>query len=317
MVSYTYMRFKQAFVTGASGFVGRALVDELIGNNIKIVALTRDKDNSDLPHEVRMVTGDLNSLSKVSEVIWECDVVFHLAARTPGSGASKEDYEFANVQGTANVIEGCMLNRKRLVYISSVNVELFRQGKIADPYSETKSRAEKLVENAVQAELDAVIVRPAYVFGNVSGRAGNLVDRSLGKGMPVLVAPDRLFCPVFVGDLARATRLAAESGERGAVFTIAGDCVTLREFVGRTCAASGQRNPRFTVPTWLGSMLLKTVWGIRPVTRWTPPITVSAFKTDAVFDGTAASAQLGFEYTPIERLFGASDPGSISTGGNK
>ena len=299
----------KVFVTGATGLVGRALVNELISNGIAVSAIVRDEGSAQLPQTVRSVRCNLNDLSPAHEEISTSDVVLHLAARTPRSGVTSGEYEKTNVDGTTNVISECTRAEKRLVYVSTVNVELFRLGRLRDVYSETKTRAEGMVEDAVANGLDAVIIRPAYVFGNVQGTSGKLVDRILRGRIPVLPAPNRMFCPVFAGDLAKAIRLAAEKGERGSIHTIAGRCTTLKEFVADVCAANAIKPPLLVVPTWLVSIPISIMWRIRRLTRWSPPVTIDSLKTGAVFDGGVASQQLGFEYTSIQTLF---DRGSTS-----
>jgi dihydroflavonol-4-reductase len=304
MVSDIQNRFKSAFVTGATGFVGRALVDDLLRHNFDVTALVRNESKANLPDEVTIAQGELGDLSHFDEIVGGCDVVLHVAALTPSVGVSSEEFSSTNVDGTARVIELCHQTAKRLVYVSTVNVVPFRSGASNDAYSKSKSEAEQLVVDAVGRGLDAVIVRPAYVFGNQPGQAGKLVDRLLAENLRVIPASERRFCPVFVGDLSTAIRLAIDRSERGSVHTVAGDCQTLGEFIDNICRYGNLKRPKIRIPYWISIIALQVAWTVRPVSRITPPLTVSSLRSSEYFDGALASANLGFEYTPISDLFG-------------
>jgi dihydroflavonol-4-reductase len=303
MVANHTVSIRQVFVTGSTGLVGNALVEELLAQQIGVTALVRSESSPAIPPGVQLVTGGLSDLSLFSGIISKCDAVLHLAAKTPGSSGSDSEFEITNIEGTANVIEECVRAGKRLVYVSTVNVELFRQGRVQDRYSESKSIAEQYVTDAMNEGLDAVIIRASYVFGNVPGKAGALVDRIFSGRIYILPASDRVFCPVFAGDLAKAIVLAARTGTGGSTNIIAGECTSLKEFVNRVCALTGRAPARATIPIWMATVPLSVMWALRPLTHWTPPLTVGALRTKAVFDGAPAGAVLGFEYRTIEELF--------------
>ena len=307
MIANPPASINRVFVTGATGLVGRALVDELIISGLHVSAMDRDPLHSRLPSGINGVHSDLQHISTAAAAeIADCDAVIHAAAQTPQIGVPVSEYREVNIEGTERIIDQCTKANKRLIYVSSVNVELFRTGRARDAYSESKSAAEYLVNNAVASGLDGVIVRPSYVFGNVRGHAGKLVDRILEDRISLLPASDRKISPVFVGDLARAIRLAAMGALSGSIHTIAGKCSTLKEFVNKICDLLGQPRPLITIPIWLAAVPLAVLWKLESVTRWTPPMTLDSLRTSSVFDGQISAQQLGFEYSPLEGLFSKS-----------
>ncbi|MEE8046558.1 MAG: hypothetical protein V3T49_06955, partial [Dehalococcoidia bacterium] len=165
------------------------------------------------------------------------------------------------------------------------------------------ARAEDLVLEAVEGGMNAVIVRPATVFGRESGRGGLIVNRLLAGGLKVLPAPSRMISPVWSGDLATALIRAAESGAVGQTYTVAGPTITPREFVDLVCEGAGVQAPRISIPAWAIAVPLQLAWWASKLTPWKPPVSVQAVRKGSTHDGSAAARELGFEYTPIPEVF--------------
>jgi len=119
----------------------------------------------------------------------------------------------------------------------------------------------------------------------------------------VVPSSERRFCPVYSGDLATAISLASSSGQSGSIFTIAGECINLGEFIDGICESANVRRPLLRVPSWIAVSLLRVAWALRPITRITPPLAVSSLRSSEAFDGSGAAEELGFEYTPLSELF--------------
>ena len=66
---------KKALVTGANGFVGSALVRELVKNNVEVIALDRDGCNNNIPKNVRFVAHELSESSKLADIIPDRDIL--------------------------------------------------------------------------------------------------------------------------------------------------------------------------------------------------------------------------------------------------
>ena len=303
MVSDPSLSFKHAFVTGATGIVGVPLCRKLAEKSAKVTAFSRSAGVFEFPAGVEGVGGDILDKKSLRAATENSDVIFHVAAAVHGSAKSSEEFERVNVLGTENVIEIAKEIGAKLVYVSSVNVAGFRSGELEDPYAATKSQAESLVEEAASAGLDAVVVRPATVFGAEPGRAGLIVDRLLSGSLKILPAPSRMISPVWSDDLADALIAAGNTGDRGSVYTVAGPSMTTGEFVASVCRARGLRKPLLSMPAWMIAIPLQIAWWLKGVTQLTPPVSIESLLHGSTHDGSRASQDLGIEYTPIEKIF--------------
>ena len=304
MVTDPSMFFKHAFVTGATGMVGVPLCAKLKQTGARVTAFSRGSKTIGQVSGINQAFGDIVDTCVLEDAVADADVIFHVAGAVHGSVATFEEFERVNVTGTENVIRAACKTSARMVHVSSVNVQGFQRGYLRDSYAATKSRAEELVLRATEDGLDAVIVRPATVFGSEQGNAGLLIDRLLSGSLKALPAPSRKISPVWSEDLAQALIKAAESGETGRIYTIAGPTITSREFVLSVAESSGLSFPRITIPTGLIAVILQLAWRFRMITRWTPPVSVESLRAGSVHDGTRAANELGFSYTPIKNIFG-------------
>ncbi|MCH7972249.1 MAG: NAD-dependent epimerase/dehydratase family protein, partial [Chloroflexi bacterium] len=150
MVADTPVRFKHAFVTGATGIVGVPLCEKLTEIGVRVTAYSRTTGDFGLPSVVRHARGDILDPAELAKAAAGSDVVFHLAAAVHGSASTLADFERMNVTGTENVILVASEAGARLIHVSTVNVDGFRQGTLTDAYATTKARAEELVLDAVK-----------------------------------------------------------------------------------------------------------------------------------------------------------------------
>ncbi len=303
MVTDSLLSFKHAFVTGGTGIVGVPLCRRLVEMGVRVTVYSRKTGEPVLPDGVRHVQGDVLDRSSVVAAARSADVIFHAAAAVHGSASTCSEFERMNVIGTENVIHAVRELGARLVHVSTVNVEGYRRGALADAYAATKSKAEELVAEAVDEGIEATIVRPATVFGDEAGRAGMIVDRLLAGKLAALPGPSRRISPVWSGDLANALIRAAVVGRSGSTYTVAGPTVSTGEFVRSVCDASGLKRPLVLIPGWIFAVPLQLAWWLKAVTRWTPPISVESLLNGSPYDGSSAAGELGFSYTAIDRIF--------------
>jgi thioester reductase-like protein len=178
------------FVTGATGFIGRHLVECLLEREGTVYVLVREGSRARLeelisrwgapPDRIIPVTGDLTApmlgLSDEDAArLEDVDHFFHLAAVYDMS-ADDETNRRSNVEGTKNAVDlANRLRARRLHHVSSIAVSgrhrglftenMFDEGqKLADPYSQTKFESEKLVRE--RAQVPWRVYRPAIVVGH-------------------------------------------------------------------------------------------------------------------------------------------------------
>lgn len=194
----------RVLVTGANGFIGRALCHTLTARNVAVRAAVRSP--AALPAEVRTV-GEIGPSTEWRRVLAHVDTVVHLAGRAHVLHDTAADplgaYRAVNVAATARLARECAAARvPRLVFVSSIKVNgersfgvPFTEGdppEPTDPYGVSKLEAEQeLRAIAGSTELEVVVVRPCLVYG--PGVRGNLARllRAIDRGLPLPFASVR------------------------------------------------------------------------------------------------------------------------------
>ncbi|WP_324828168.1 NAD-dependent epimerase/dehydratase family protein [Qipengyuania zhejiangensis] len=142
-------------LTGATGFVGQAVLDEAERRGLSVSALTRREQPA--RSNVTWVEGSLSDTASLHRLCEGATSVLHVAGLT--NTPDPATFEAANVGGTVSVLEGARAARiKRLVFVSSLSAR--EPGLSA--YGASKAKAEAVVE---QSGLDWTIVRPPGVYG--------------------------------------------------------------------------------------------------------------------------------------------------------
>lgn len=167
----------KALVTGGGGFLGSAIVRQLVARGDNVRSFSRNTYPTLARLGVDQAVGDLADAWAVKKAVSGCDIVFHAGAKA-GAWGPYQAYYTANVLGTQHILQACMAcGVKRLVYTSSPSVVF--NGKdmegvnestpYADhfdaPYPETKAKAEKMVLQENNDTLATVALRPHLIFG--------------------------------------------------------------------------------------------------------------------------------------------------------
>jgi nucleoside-diphosphate-sugar epimerase len=148
-------------VTGASGFIGSALVDRLLRDGHSVRALLHQKTSAALDSRVRYVTADLTDPSSLPAAVSDIDVIFHCAALVKDYGSKKEILK-VNLQGTKNLIEACENKVHRFIFLSHLHSKSTRN---AGAYSSSKALAEQyLIKKYQKEKFPVVIIRPGNVY---------------------------------------------------------------------------------------------------------------------------------------------------------
>ena len=135
---------KNVLITGASGFIGSWLSEELIERKAKVIAFDLRKGLLEESNNLQFVEGDLLNAKLVEEVLQEreIDSVFHLASQSIISASIEKPFETfeANIKGTWNLLEACRKNGKieRIVLASSGRIYCNSPDKMLSDYSKAK-----------------------------------------------------------------------------------------------------------------------------------------------------------------------------------
>jgi len=191
-------------VTGANGFVGRALCDEAVARDIRVRGATRRICHFDNGVE-NVIVDALDANTDWSAALNGVDTVIHLAARVhvmrDDAADPLSEFRKINRYGTEHLARSAAASGvRRLVYVSSIKVngEESPAGHIyseqddpapLDPYGISKWEAEQALQRiAHETDLEVVIVRPPLVYG--AGVKGNFTQmmRAVARGIPLPLA---------------------------------------------------------------------------------------------------------------------------------
>lgn len=240
----------KTLVTGGGGFLGRAIVEQLLLRGDDVTVFARGNYPAVEALGAALIRGDLQDAAAVSQACAGVDAVFHVAAKTDYWG-SWESFYGPNVTGTQNVIAACRRHAvPKLIFTSSPSVVANGQHRAGVDestsypdhfegcYPHTKMLAEKLVLNANCPDLLTVALRPHVVFGPRDTHIiPRLIDRALsGKLFRVGDGRNKLDV-TYIDDAARAHLQAADALRPGspaagsAYFISQGEPVNLWDFV--------------------------------------------------------------------------------------
>lgn len=240
----------KAIVTGGGGFVGRAVVGQLVDKGVETAVIGRGRYLEIERLGCRILRGDIRDQSFLAHAFKGYDTVFHVAAKA-GIWGGQEEYETVNVTGTNNVISACLANRiDTLVYTGTPSVvfngedigggdeTLPYANRFLCHYAETKARAEQSVLGANSNVLKTCSLRPHLVWGPGDP---HLIPRLLGRGKRGVLrqvggGQNRVDIS-YIDNVAQAHLLAAEnlkstaSAAGKAYFISQGEPVVLWEWV--------------------------------------------------------------------------------------
>ncbi len=306
------------FVTGGSGFVGGRLIERLVAGGIEVRALARSESSAErvAAAGARPVGGDLSDEAALAEGMAGCGLVVHAAAKIDQWGR-REEFAEVNIRGTERVVEAARgASVDRLVFVGTEAVCADGSPMVevdeSEPYAEfpvslyawSKREAERAVLAADPAHLEAVVVRPRFVWG-----AG---DRSLLPGFVDAVERGRF---AWIGGGRHRTSTchvdnAVEGLIRGAAYGEPGEVyfvtdrqpVEFREFVTELLATREVVPPDRELPRWLArwsAVVAEGVWRLFRLDG-TPPVTRTAadlLGVEVTIDDSKAAERLG--YAPV------------------
>jgi dihydroflavonol-4-reductase len=280
-------------VTGATGFVGSAVVRRLVASSVAVRALVRPGSNQrnleGLP--VTVVTGDLTDPASLQRALAGCKGLFHVAADYRLWVRDPAAMYHTNVEGTRALLQAAArAGLERIVYTSSVaTLGLRADGQPSDEDTES-SLADMIGHYKRSKYLAEEVVRE--LAPTPTGRM--IVDALAGR-MPAYV--DTGLNMVHVDDVAAGHLLAYERGTVGRRYVLGAEDMTLQEILGELARISGRRPPRFRIPHTAVLPVAHLAEGWARISGREPGITVDGVrlaKKRMFFSSARAQRELGY-----------------------
>jgi dihydroflavonol-4-reductase len=315
----------KVLVTGASGFVGSAVVRSALKEGFEVRALVRSSSpRTNLTGlDVEIAEGDIRDPAAMGKALQGVRFLFHVAADyriwTPDPDAMFR----TNVLGTKVVMDAARRGGvERIVYTSSVATlrpphgaepsdeeQRLDESEAIGPYKRSKVAAERAVEQMAAQGLPVVIVQPSTPIGTRDIRptpTGRVIVEAAAGRIPVFVETGLNL--VAVDDVADGHLLALKNGQIGRRYILGGDNVSLSEFLTRIALRTGRAPPRMRVPRWPLFPLAAAAQAMARLTGREPLLTWDGLKMSRhfmFFTSDRARRELG--YAPRSYLEGLED----------
>ncbi|OQS03664.1 hypothetical protein THRCLA_04018 [Thraustotheca clavata] len=307
-----------AFVTGASGFLGRNLIEALQHKGWQIIAMHRA--NSNIKHlkelGVECRSADMCDATSIAQVMpSQVDAVFHLAANTTFWKEWHDQQWRDNVDGTKSMCEAALGQRaKRFVFVSStasygyrddiLREDLEQKGSEAPiNYFRSKAAAENEVRAAVARGLQAVIVNPAHIIGPYDQKGWVRIFRQVAEDKLTGIPPGGgAFC--YAPFVAEAIISAAERGAVGQNYLLGGPEVSFLELIHEASRVLGKNETRKPLPPFLLRLVGRWNEFIAKFNHQEPELTYEGSLVVCMnirIGSTKAQDELGYKTQAIEK----------------
>ncbi|PHI06895.1 NAD-dependent epimerase/dehydratase family protein [Fusobacterium polymorphum] len=214
----------KVLLTGATGFLGKYVIDELKNNSYQVVAFGRNEKigKALIDKNVEFFKGDIDNLDDLFKASQDCLAIIHAAALSTVWGRW-EDFYNVNVLGTKNVIQVCEEKNLKLVFVSSPSIyagakdqldvkedEAAKENNL-NYYIKSKIMAENIIKSS---KLNYMIIRPRGLFGvGDTSIIPRLLELNKKIGIPLFVDGKQKVDITCVENVAYALRLALENNQ--------------------------------------------------------------------------------------------------------
>ncbi len=251
---------KTIFITGSTGFIGRAVLDELVSRNYAVRALVRSKRSA--TSQVTYLAGDLFDQQLLDRGMKDVSAVIHLVGIIREKKSAGQTFERIHHQGTISIIDAARRNGvRRFLHMSALGSEPDSRSE----YALTKYQAEQYLK---KTDLDYTIFRPSLVIGKSGEFTEMLRAWASYRKVPWLFMPyfgkgllgqrSALVQPIRVDDVANAFAGAVERSDlSGKTIDLVGpEQMDWREMYRRAAIAMvGEKRLSIGLPIWYARLL--------------------------------------------------------------
>lgn len=307
------------FLTGATGYIGKALCLRLRAAGHELRALVRATSRTETLTGIGVATfvGDLADRASMREGMSGADWVVHAAAELDLEAAAGR-MERANVEGSENVASlAAKLGVPRFLSISSIarwggspddgtpaTEQTPQRLPLPTRYSRTKAAGEEAIRAWAKRGLAVNTVFPSLVYGPPGKKSGsNALLRQLYLGrFPAMIGADRKSSWIFLDDLVEGLVRVLDRSAPGRDYLMTGDVATTREIAGRVAALGGAPVPRLELPLGvarLGLRLARPFYRLRGRRTPVPIEQIASLERHWAFDDARARAEFDWHPRPL------------------
>jgi len=305
-----------AFVTGATGFLGEHLCNQLIEQGWQVYALCRSQEKANaLPSTIHVIIGDiLNTQTFTNQLPSKLDAIFHTAASTNTWFKNNDMQTDTNLNGTRNMLDlAIKLQVKKYIHISSVVVfgihkelkniveSMPKEGKDSFiNYVKTKTASEQIVLST--KNLDSVIINPTHIIGpGDKNNWARLIKMIAEKKLPSI--PNGAGSFVDVRDVAAGIIQAYHHGQAGNNYLLGGTDMNFKEFITKVAGQLNVKATNVQLPNFLLMTLAHMKNFISRMTNKEPDITpesVTIISDLYACDSAKARKELNYQKSDFE-----------------
>jgi len=303
----------RSLVTGATGFLGRHLLDTLRGHGAALRVMARVVPPEALPSGADCTEGSLLDREAVRRAVRGCDRIYHLAGLVSRRREDARDMFRVHVEGTRLLCqEAAAAGVRRIVLVSTSGtlavsedpdrIATEQDGDAQEavrrwPYYLSKVFQEReALEVCGRGGVEVVIVNPSLLLGPGDERESSTSDvaRFLRREIPVIPRGGLSF--VDARDVAAVLPAAMERGKSGERYLLGAANWTLARFLARLEQLSGVPAPRVSLPASLASLGGRVLWALDQLGRLPPidPVSEEMARCFWYLDSSRAQRELGF-----------------------
>jgi dihydroflavonol-4-reductase len=312
----------KVLLTGATGFIGSAILRQLIqrGDNVRVLARPNSDQKNLFGLDCEIFLGDLNDTRSIEPAIKDCQVLIHVAADYRLWALNPKDITNTNVIGTKNIMRAAITaNVERIIYTSSVatlgkrrdNIPAneYTPSSLSDMigvYKKSKFLAEQEVRRMItDKSLPAIIVNPSAPIGPRDLKptpTGQIIIKAANGEIPAYIETG--LNVVHVDDVARGHILALEKGVIGERYILGGENLTFKEILELVSECTDIAAPTIRIPHNIVLPIAHLVQAWATITKSSEPfVTVDGVrmaKQIMHYDSTKAKLELGYESRPAK-----------------
>lgn len=307
-------------VTGANGFIGSAICNALMSENVELIALT--EPNTDISNlkgiQAKVIEADIRDFNSLDRAFKKVDYIFHCAAIYRFNSKDKELFYDVNVKGSINVVKAALSNNvKKIVYTSTVGTVGLKNSRVSTEdcfadishlygnYKRSKYVAEHEVLRLAARGAPVVLVQPTMPVGPrdiAPSPSGKMVVDFLNKKM--IGYADTVMNIVDVDDVAHGHLLAMDKGKVGFSYIVGGENLTMKEILDILEAVTNFKYSRARVPNFiiLSMGYISEFVEVNLLSK-TPSVPLEAAKMATsymAFDDSFARKTLGYSSRPAK-----------------